>query len=316
MEIIIGIDQLKRPFSNPVITLGNFDGVHLGHQRIFERLKQEAERIHGEAVVITFEPHPLKVLSPDKFLPLLTPFPRKMMLIEKSGIDRVLCIEFSSTFADISPSDFVKDILAEKVNAKKIIVGYDYRFGKGKTGDINILRSLCKLFNIEVEVMGAFTIDHTVVSSSKIRELISEGEVDTASKLLGRDYLIIGKVVGGMKRGHALGFPTANLEISGELYPKNGVYAVEVYWKTQTFKALANVGFNPTFVTGQGGEKGSFALEVHLLNFNQEIYGEKIQVNFKKRIRDEIRFDSASRLIDQIRKDIQWAQENVFSQRA
>ncbi len=312
MEIIIGIEQLKRPFSNPIITLGNFDGVHLGHQRIFKRVKEEAIRIHGEAVVITFEPHPLKVLSPQSFLPLLTPFEKKMILIEKLGIDKVLCIEFSSAFAEISPTEFVKDILVKKVNAKKIIVGYDYRFGKGKSGDINILRSLCKLFDIEVEVMEALTINHTIVSSSKIRQLISGGEVESASKLLGRDYLIIGRVVGGTKRGHTLGFPTANLEISDELYPKSGVYAVEVLWRDQSFKGLANVGFNPTFAPAQGGERGSLSFEVHLLNFNEEVYGEKIQINFKKRIRDEIWFDSPSHLMDQIRKDIQWAQDHVF----
>ena len=313
MEIIFGIDQLKNPFVNPVITLGNFDGVHLGHQRIFETLKDEARKIHGEAVVITFEPHPLKVLSPDYFLPLLTPFRKKMMLIAKSGIERVLCIEFSLAFAEISPPEFVKDILVEKVNAKKIIVGYNYHFGKGKSGDVEILKDICKLFNIGVEVMEALTIDHTIVSSSKIRELIRGGEVEKASKLLGRDYLIIGRVVGGSKRGHALGFPTANLEISDELYPKTGVYAVEVAWKNQPFKGLANVGFNPTFAPMKGGERGGFSLEVHLLSFNEEIYGDEIQVNFKKRIRDEIRFDSPLHLIDQIRKDIQWAEENVFT---
>jgi len=312
MEIIFGIDQLKKPFVNPVITLGNFDGVHLGHQRIFEKLKDEARMIHGEGVVITFEPHPLKVISPDHFLPLLTPFRKKMMLIEKSGIEKVLCIEFSLAFAEFSPSEFVRDILVKKVNAKKIVVGYNYHFGKGKTGDVETLRDICKLFNIRVEVMEALTIDHTIVSSSKIRELIRGGEVEKASKLLGRDYPIIGRVVGGTKRGHVLGFPTANLEISDELYPKTGVYAVEVLWMNQSFKGLANLGSNPTFPPSSGGEKKGFSLEVHLLNFNEEIYGEEIQVNFKKRIRDEMCFNSSLDLIDQIRKDIQWAEENIF----
>jgi riboflavin kinase/FMN adenylyltransferase len=313
MEIILGIDQLKKPFVNPVITLGNFDGVHLGHQRIFEKLKDEARKIHGEGVVITFEPHPLKILYPDHCPPLLTPFKKKMFLIEKTGIEKVLCIEFSLPFAEISPPEFIRKILVEKVNAKKIIVGYNYHFGKGKSGDVEILKNICKLFNIGVEVMEALTIDHTIVSSSKIRELIRGGEVEKASKLLGSDYPIIGRVVGGSKRGHTLGFPTANLEISDELYPKTGVYAVEVVWKNQPFKGLANVGFNPTFAPPEGGEKGRFSLEVHLFNFNEEIYGDEIQVNFKKRIRDEMRFDSPSHLIDQIRKDIQWAEENVFS---
>jgi riboflavin kinase/FMN adenylyltransferase len=312
MEIIFGIDHLREPFFNPVVTLGNFDGVHVGHQRIFEKLKEEARKTSGETVVITFEPHPLKVLFPGSFLALLTPFEKKMMLIERSGIDKVLCIQFSLAFAEISPTEFVKDILVEKVHARKIIVGYNYRFGKEKSGDVNILKDLCKRFRIGVEIMEALTIDHTVVSSSKIRELITRGDVERASKLLGRDYLIIGRVVRGAKRGHTLGFPTANLEISDELYPKTGVYAVEVSWKNQLFNGLANVGFNPTFTPQLGGERGTFSLEVHLLNFNQDIYGEKLQINFKKRIRDEICFDSPSKLVDQIRKDIQWAQHNVF----
>jgi riboflavin kinase/FMN adenylyltransferase len=312
MEIIFGIEKLKKPFVNPVITLGNFDGVHLGHQKIFETLKDEARKIHGEAVVITFEPHPLKVISPDHFLPLLTPFRKKMMLIEKSGIEKVLCIEFSLAFAEISPPEFVRDILVKKVNAKKIIVGYNYHFGKGKTGDVEILKNICKLFNIGVEVMEALTIDHTIVSSSKIREFIRGGEVEEASKLLGRDYLIIGKVVTGSKRGQALGFPTANLEISDELYPKRGVYAVEVIWKNQCFNGLANIGFNPTFLSNQTGKEILSNLEVYILNFSQDIYGDEIQVHFKKRIRDEVRFESPSLLIEQIKKDIQYANENVF----
>ena len=232
-----------------------------------------------------------------------------MMLIEKSGIERVLCIEFSLAFAEISPPEFVRDILVKKVNVKKIIVGYNYHFGKGKSGDVEVLKHHCKRFNIEVEVMEALTFDHTIVSSSKIRELITDGEVERASKLLGRNYPVIGKVVEGSKRGHALGFPTVNLEISDELYPKTGVYAVEVEWNHQLFNGLANVGFNPTF---SSHEANAFSLEVHILDFHREIYGDEIQVNFRKRIRDEIRFDSPSHLIDQIRKDIQWAKENVF----
>jgi riboflavin kinase/FMN adenylyltransferase len=312
MEIISGIGQLVRPFDNPVVTLGNFDGVHLGHQRIFERLKEEARRIHGEGVVITFEPHPLKVLSPERFLPLLAPFRKKMMLIQKSGINTVLCIEFSLAFAETSPFEFVHDILIKKVDAKKIIIGYNYHFGKGKTGDVNTLRNVCTLFNIEVEVVEPIMIDHTIVSSSKIRELIGIGDVERASTLLGRDYPVIGRVVEGSKRGHTLGFPTANLEISDELYPRIGVYGVGVVWKNQLFNGVASVGYNPTFAPAQSGEKGRFSLEVHLLEFDRDIYGEEIQVNFKKRIRDEIRFDSASHLIDQIRKDIEWANKNVF----
>ena len=313
MEIIIGISRLAKPFLNPVVTLGNFDGVHLGHQRIFQKVKEEARKIHGEGVVITFEPHPLKILSPESFLPLLTSFEKKMLLIEQSGIDKVLCIEFSSAFSEISPSEFVTDILARKVGAKTIIVGYNYHFGKGKGGNVEILKGICRPLSIKVQVMEALTVDRMIVSSSRIRELIIAGDVERASKLLGRDHLIIGRVIEGSKRGHALGFPTANVEISDALYPKIGVYAVEVIWRHQSLRGLANVGFNPTFAPTQGAKQEGFSLEVHLLDFNQDIYGDKIQVNFKKRIRDEIRFKSPSDLIDRIRKDIEWAEDNVFN---
>jgi len=312
MEIIFGTDHLKRAFRNPVITLGNFDGVHLGHQKIFGRVREEALKIHGEGVVITFEPHPLKVLSPEHFLPLLTPFRKKMMLIERSGIETVLCIEFSSAFSKISPFEFVKHILVEKVKTRKIIVGYNYHFGRGKSGNVETLKNTCKRFDVEVEVMEGLTIDHMIVSSSRIRELIRDGEVEKASRLLGRDYPIIARVVEGLKRGHTLGFPTANLEVSDELYPKIGVYAVEAVWNGQVFNGLANVGLNPTFASTQKGQKERFSLEVYILNFNEDIYGDELQVSFKRRIRDEIRFNSSSDLIQQIRKDIQWAKENVF----
>jgi riboflavin kinase/FMN adenylyltransferase len=312
MEIIKGIENLKRPFISPVVTLGNFDGVHLGHQEIFKRVKEEALKIHGESVVITFEPHPLKVLAPEKFLPLLTPFRKKMMLIEKSGIETVLCIEFSFAFSEISPTEFIKSILVGKVKVKKVIIGYNYHFGKGQRGDAQTLIEAGKVFDFEVEVVKPLKVGQTIVSSSKIRDLIQRGEVEVASRLLGRYYLISGKVLEGAKRGKTLGFPTANLEISDELYPKTGVYAVEVVWHQQQFNGLANVGLNPTFSSQIGKREEQFSLEVHILNFNQQIYGEEIEVYFKKRIRDEVRFRSPSLLIEQIKKDIWWANENVF----
>jgi riboflavin kinase/FMN adenylyltransferase len=312
MEIIKGIENLKRPFISPVVTLGNFDGVHLGHQEIFKRVKEEALKIHGESVVITFEPHPLKVLAPEKFLPLLTPFRKKMMLIEKSGIDTVLCIEFSFAFSEISPTEFIKSILVGKVKVKRVIIGYNYHFGKGQRGDAQTLIEVGKVFDFEVEVVKPLKVGQTIVSSSKIRDLIQGGKVEVASGLLGRYYLISGKVLEGAKRGKTLGFPTANLEISDELYPKTGVYAVEVVWHQQQFNGLANVGLNPTFSSQIDKREEQFSLEVHILDFNQQIYGEEIEVYFKKRIRDEVRFRSPSLLIEQIKKDIWWANENVF----
>ncbi len=307
MEIIFGIDRLKKSFLNPVVTLGNFDGVHLGHQKIFSRVKEEAAKFHGEGLVITFEPHPLKILAPERFLPLLTPFKKKMMLIEKSGIETVLCIEFTIPFSEISPEAFIQDILLEKIKAKKVIIGYNYHFGKNQMGDAQTLIHAGKHFHFEVEVVEPLQIGGTIVSSSKIRELIRDGQVEEASTLLGRNYPMTGRVVKGTKRGRSLGFPTANLEIPDGLYPKNGVYAVDVIWNQMSFQGLANVGVNPTFSNLE-----RLSLEVYILNFDREIYGEEIEIHFKKRIRDEIRFDSPSRLIEQIREDIQWAKENVF----
>ena len=312
MEIIKGIENLKRPFRNPVVTLGNFDGVHLGHQEILKRVMEEASRLQGEGVVITFEPHPLKVLAPEKCLPLLTPFRKKMLLLEKSGMENVLCIDFSLAFSELPPFNFIQDILVNKVKVKKIIIGYNYHFGQGQKGDAKTLKNAGKVFHFDVEVVEPLTIGSTIVSSSKIRNLIQQGEVEEASRLLGRNYPVLGKVVEGAKRGQTLGFPTANVEISDELYPKPGVYAVAVEWKRQHYKGLANVGFNPTFHPEKtlGGKPVS--LEVYLLNFKGILYGEEIQVCFKKRIRDEIRFDSPTALVHQIQKDIQWAEEYVF----
>jgi riboflavin kinase/FMN adenylyltransferase len=235
-----------------------------------------------------------------------------MMLIEKSGIETVLCIEFTLGFSKISPFDFIKNILIEKVKAKKIVVGYNYHFGRKQRGDVEILKQACKLFQVDVEVMEPLRIGSTTVSSSKIRELIKEGEVEEASKLLGRNYPVIGKVVQGAKRGQTLGFPTANLEISEELYPKKGVYAVEVVWNQQLLNGLANVGRNPTFLPAQAKEGTPLSMEVYILNFHQDLYGEEIQIIFKKRIRDETRFNSPSELMEQIRKDVEWASKHVF----
>jgi len=313
VETIFGIDRLTRRLVNPVVTLGNFDGIHLGHQKIFERVKAEASSMGVESVVITFEPHPLKILSPQSCLTLLTPFRRKILLIEQSGMDVLLCIEFTKTFSEMSPPDFVKNILVEKVGAQKVIVGFNYHFGKNKKGNPQILKQIGSLFNLQVEIIDSLIIEGTTVSSSKIRELIKNGQVEKASKLLGRHYSILGKVIEGAKRGHLLGFPTANLEISEELTPLPGVYAVEVLWKRQSFKGVANVGWNPTFQTE--GE-GKISSEVYILDFNEDIYGEEIQIDFVRRIRDEARFDSIAQLITQIQKDIEWAQENVFKNKA
>jgi len=237
------------------------------------------------------------------------------MLIEQSGIQTVFCIEFTTAFSKLSPKEFVEEMLVGRVKPRKMIVGYNYHFGRKKSGDAKILKDLCKHFHIEVDIVEPFIFDGMAVSSSRVRELIKNGKMEQASRLLGRDYLVVGKVIEGAKRGQTLGFPTANLALSDELYPPLGVYAVEVFWNQTAYHGLANLGRNPTFQPNRSEFERPISLEVYILNFNEMIYGEEIQIHFKKRIRDEVRFDSSSQLLYQIKRDLEWAQRNVFGNR-
>ena len=306
MDIIIGIENIRRKFRNPVLTLGNFDGVHLGHQRIFEELKEEARKIDGEAIVFTFDPHPLQILNPQRCPPLITPFKKKLMLMERSGIDVLIVATFDLGLANIMPEAFVKQILVDEIGAKKILVGYNYYFGKDRKGNVGMLIRLGEKFGFEVKVIEAMKVNDIPVSSSKIRELIQDGKMADAAQLLGRNYLLIGKVIWGADRGKQLGFPTANLEILNGLYPKTGVYAVEVIMGDKTYPGVADVGYNPTF--GQN----PLSVEVHILNFSRDIYGEEIQLIFLERIRDEKAFKNPDSLARQIRKDIAVARKILF----
>jgi riboflavin kinase/FMN adenylyltransferase len=303
MDIIVGIENIHRKFRNPVLTLGNFDGVHLGHQRIFKELKEEARRIDGEAIVFTFDPHPLKILAPQRCPPLITPFKKKLMLMERSGIDVLIVATFDQAFANTTPEAFVKDILVDKIGAREILVGYNYYFGKDRQGNVEMLMRLSQKFGFEVKVIEATKINDIPVSSSKIRELIQDGKMGEVAQLLGRNYLLIGKVIWGADRGKRLGFPTANLEILNGLYPKTGVYAVEVIMGNKTYPGVADVGYNPTF------GKNPLSVEVHILDFSLDIYGEEIQLVFLERLRDEKAFENPELLARQIRKDVDAARK-------
>ena len=298
MDIIVGIENIRRKFRNPVLTLGNFDGVHLGHQRIFKELKEEARKTNGEAIVFTFDPHPLKILAPQSCPPLITPFKKKLMLMERSGIDVLIVATFDQAFAGTTPEAFVKEILVDKIGARKILVGYNYNFGKDRQGNVEMLMRWGQKFGFEVKVIEAMKVNHIPVSSSKIRELIQDGKMGEAAQLLGRNYLLIGKVIWGADRGKRLGFPTANLEILNGLYPKTGVYAVEVIMGDKTYPGVADVGYNPTF------GKNPLSVEVHILDFSRDIYGEEIQLVFLERLRDEKAFENPELLARQIRKDV------------
>ena len=303
MDIIVGIETIRRKFRNPVLTLGNFDGVHLGHQKIFNAVKEEARKIDGEAIIFTFDPHPLQVLAPQRCPPFITPFKKKLMLVEMLGIDVIIVAIFGLGIANITPEAFVKQILVDKIGPKKILVGYNYYFGKDRKGNVEMLIHLGKKFGFEVKVIGALKVNDTPVSSSKIRELIQDGQMGQAAQLLGRNYRLMGKVIWGSGRGKDLGFPTANLEILNGLYPKTGVYAVEVIIGNKTYLGVADVGYNPTF------GNNPLSVEVHILDFSRDIYGEEIQLVFYERIRDEKAFKSPDSLIRQMRKDVDVARK-------
>jgi riboflavin kinase/FMN adenylyltransferase len=303
MDIIVGIENIHRKFRNPVLTLGNFDGVHLGHQKIFNAVKEEARKIDGEAIVFTFDPHPLQVLDPQRCPPFITPFKKKLMLVEMLGIDVIIVATFDLGIANITPEAFVKQILVDKIGPKKILVGYNYYFGKDRKGNVDMLIRLGKKFDFEVKVIEALKVNDTSISSSKLRELIQDGQMEQAAQLLGRNYRLMGKVIWGSGRGKDLGFPTANLEILNGLYPKTGVYATKVIIGNRTYLGVADVGYNPTF------GNNPLSVEVHILDFTQDIYGEEIQLIFFGRIRDEEVFEEPSSLVRQMKKDVDVARK-------
>ncbi len=306
MELIESLDQIQHPLKNAVITIGNFDGVHKGHQSLFEQVKKEAEEIDGTSVAMTFTPHPLKALGISA-PPLITRRDQKLELIKSCGIDVLICLPFDKEFASITANDFIENLLVNKIGLKTIIIGADYSFGKGRAGNIELLKK-------EGERLGYKTIVSTWIndtetqqeriSSTRIREIVMAGEVDQAMKYLGRHYQIRGKVIKGRERGGSqLGFPTANIKLHDELCPKIGVYAVTVETTKGHFQGVANIGFSPTF-----GDQ-MFTIEVHILDFNHDIYDTRIRVNMVKRLRDEKKFSSIDELAEQINTDIEIAKD-------
>ncbi|MEN6483404.1 MAG: bifunctional riboflavin kinase/FAD synthetase [Syntrophobacteraceae bacterium] len=304
MEVYYGIEEIHRPLKNPTITIGNFDGVHRGHQALFQRVKEWSHKLDGESIVMTFNPHPLEVLFPGKGPAYITTHERKMELIASCGIDATIVMPFNPDFALVSARDFVKDILVDRIGIKAIVVGYDYRFGNSRAGDIDLLRDLGREFGFEVDPVAGIRLEDKVVSSTVIRQLIRKGELKEANKLLGRPFEVLGIVVPGRKRGGALlGFPTANIRMSSQTSPGLGVYAVEADVGGKTYGGAANLGYNPTF-----GDT-DLSLEVFLFDFSGDIYGQPITVRLLERLRSEQRFASLEDLIAQIRLDVQQAKK-------
>ncbi len=303
MELITDLDEIQSPYRNAVVTIGNFDGVHKGHQAILRQVIEQAEAINGTSVAITFEPHPLKILSRSGAPPLITMYEQKVELMAQTGIDVLICTPFTQSFAAVSARSFVEDILIHKIGMKAIVIGKDYKFGKNRRGSVSLLQEYAGIYPLEVIVADWIPISHEHlkrISSTRVREIVMEGRVEDAWHLLGRYYQIRGAVVTGRQRGGPmLGFPTANIQLVDELCPKKGVYAVTVQWQEKSYKGVANIGYAPTF------DDHLFTVEVHLFDFHTDIYGETIRVNFIKRIRDEKKFSGLQELSAQISRDIE-----------
>lgn len=299
MKIIRGSQSLKDKIKNPVLALGNFDGVHIGHREIFRQVVERAINVDGTSVVFTFEPHPLRIIAPGRTPLLLTTFRKKMELIAGSGIDITVCADFTKRFADQHPRDFARETLVGKIGVKEVFVGYDYKFGRGREGTIDYLKKMGEEFRFKVTVINAITVDGQVVSSTLVRDTIEDGDMEKANRLLGRWYSIEGKVVDGFKKGVMIGFPTANIDTSYDLLPHTGVYAARTIVDGEIYNGIANVGFNPTF------HRDRLSVEIHIFDFSRDIYGSEIEIIFIKRLREEIEFGSAEKLKAQIKKDIE-----------
>ena len=302
MKVVRGLEDIPQEFRDAYVTIGNFDGVHLGHIPILKKIIEEAHGENRKALVITFDPHPKKVLHPDiKPFYLITTLEEKIQLLEEVGIDGVILLPFSLEFSKISAEAFVNQILWYTLHIRKIFVGHDYSFGKNKVGNATYLANKGKKFGFEVEVFSAVKFGDETISSTRLRYAILNGNVKMAMRLLGRPYSVGGTVIPGKHRGTALGIPTANINPEKELIPTEGVYAVIVQLEDNRYKGVLNIGFNPTFSDSER------SIEVYILDFSENIYGKRVKVFFIDRIRDEVKFDTPEQLVGQIKKDVEQA---------
>lgn len=299
MKVIYDIKEFD-PQKLVVLTQGTFDGVHFGHRKILSHVVSEAREIDGVSVLLTFYPHPRLVLYPDdNELKLLTTIEEKVELVSAIGIDYLIIIPFTQELSRLRASDFVRDILVEQLRISKLIIGYDHRFGRNREGGLKEMIQFAETYNFKLEEIPPQDIEDSIVSSTKIRKALLDGDVHLAKEYLVDLYTISGKVEEGLQRGTTIGYPTANVRFgsSFKLIPKNGVYAVWVYIDKIKYAGMLNIGYNPTF------EDKKWSMEVHILNFNKNIYHHKILISFHSRIRDEMKFENVTSLVNQLTKD-------------
>jgi riboflavin kinase/FMN adenylyltransferase len=286
-----------------------FDGVHLGHLSIIRQLNEIAEKEHLESAILSFWPHPRKFLNPDDDVKMLNTLEEKLELLDKSGIQNIFLKTFDEQFRNLSGADFCEKILVEKLNVKHIIIGYDHTFGKNKSGDFNLLKALSGDLGFKVDQLEAVKSNQLNISSTKIRQALSEGKIKEANQMLGYHYPLTGKVIHGKKLGRTIGYPTANIEVPvNKLLPKNGAYIVEVFVDQQFYKGMLSIGTNPTI----DDKNQSLHTEVYILDFDQDIYGKEITVKFRDFLHDEIQFEGLEKLKARLDEDKKLTDEFKF----
>ena len=302
MKIFQTFDIDER-FPHPVLTIGNYDGVHLGHRRIIKKVVEKAREISGTPMLMSFYPHPHAILKPDSYIRLITPPHIKERLVAETGIEVMFEIPFDDDLRSIPPERFIEDVLIGRIGVAGVIVGYDFRFGKGGAGDDKMLMEYAHKNGFYFDVVGAITLDDEKIGSNRIRKLIMDGDVKKANELLGRPHMIEGIVVHGVNRGKGMGFPTINFETVFELIPGNGVYITEVEFDGKKWPSVTNIGYNPTF----DGKK--LLVETHILDFDRDLYDREIVIYFHDRVRAEQKFSNMAELMDQIARDVEKARQ-------
>ncbi|HWB64507.1 MAG TPA: bifunctional riboflavin kinase/FAD synthetase [Chitinophagales bacterium] len=299
MRVFRDLTQLPE-FKNAVITIGTFDGVHLGHQKLIGRIKTLSKQLNGESIIITFHPHPRIVINPaDKSLRLLNTIEEKIALLERYGVDNVVIVPFSRDFSEQAAEDYISHFLVKNFHPKYIVIGYDHKFGKDRRGDYHLLEKMKDTYHYQMEEIPKEMIEDMTISSTKIRAALAKGEVELANELLGHRYTLSGTVVKGQQNGRKLGYPTANIKLKDEykLAPKTGVYIVEVVRGNERYKGMLNIGYNPTFGINEQ------TIEVNILDFEGDIYGEYLTLELIAYRREEKKFDSLEALIAAIKDD-------------
>lgn len=306
MQIYSGVSSLKQPLPSSVVTIGNFDGVHLGHRQLIETVVRESRHFGVPSVVYTFFPHPVKVLRPETPTYRLFDLEDQQERFAELGIENVIIEPFTLEFAHVSAQDFLDNYLFRYLNPKTLVVGHDFNFGADRSGNLRFLESYCAQKGIRLIIIPPFSVQNTVASSSKIRELLKLGEVEKASLLLDRNYYLRGKVERGFQRGRTIGVPTANLSPDVEFTPRLGVYITETKVGGGVYPSITNIGVNPTFTTGVGSP---IKIETHIFDFNAQLYDVEISVSLLHFIRDEIKFSAVEALVSQIHQDIDTARK-------